>query len=229
MNIVMIGGSHGIGYSYYKKAISKGDNVKVLSRNQHDLKQEDWIEFDILEHLEDDKDLPKTFDSIDALIYLPGTVNLKPASNIGYQSLMKDFELNVVGAFKCINFYHKNLKKSDQPSISLFSSVVAKTGMPFHSSVGICKGAIEGLVKNLAAEFAPKIRVNALALSLIDTPLTERIVKNEKALASSIEKHPLKRIGSADEVSDMLQVLTHFSPWMTGQIITYDGGLSSSL
>lgn len=227
MNIVIIGGSYGIGYSYYKKVKDKGDNIKILSRTQGEINGDDWIKFDIMKSLEEDQPFPETFDKIDSLIYLPGSIKLGLFSSFKKDDILDDYKLNVLGAFEAVKAYRKELKKSDSASINFISSIVAQTGMSLHSVVGMSKGALEGLVRNLAAELAPKVRVNALALSLVDTPLAKNITKNEKVLEKTIEKHPLKRIGNPDEVSDMLQVLTHFSPWLTGQVITYDGGITS--
>lgn len=227
MNIIMIGGSTGIGFEYYKKAVARGDKVVVLSRTQQEVADSDWKYFDILECLDGNIQFPDVFDSIDALIYLPGSVNLGSFKRFSKDDAIDDFKLNTVGAFEAVKYYHKSLSKSENPSITFFSSVVVQTGMSFHALVGMSKGAIEGLTRNLAAELAPKIRVNAIAPSLVETPLTSKLTSNEKSVENISKSHPLKRIGNADELSDMLQVLTHFSPWMTGQVIAYDGGISS--
>ena len=227
MNIVMVGGSTGIGFEYYKKAVSRGDKVVVLSRTQQKVADYDWKQFDILDFLDGRGDLPDVFESIDALIYLPGSVNLGSFKRFSKDDVLNDFKLNTLGAFEVVKKYHKALSKAENPSITFFSSVVAQTGMTFHTLVGMSKGAIEGLTKNLAAELAPKIRVNAIAPSLVATPLTSKLTSNEKSVENIAKTHPLKRIGSVNELSDMLQVLTHFSPWMTGQVIAYDGGISS--
>ena len=227
MNIVMIGGSHGIGSHYYKNAKKKGDSIKVLSRTQGELSDEDWIQFDILKVINGESTFPETFESIDALIYLPGTVNLGIIKQFSAEQMIEDLKLNVVGAFLSVKACMKALKASENASVTLMSSVVAQTGMTLHSMVGSSKGAVEGLMRNLAAELSPKIRVNALALSLVDTPLTKSITKNEKSLETSKDKHPLKRIGDPEEIAEMLQVLTHFSKWMTGQVVTIDGGISA--
>ena len=227
MNIVMIGGSHGIGFEYYKKMKNKGDNLKVLSREQLEVAEDDWLEFDVMKFISGEKNFPQTFECIDCFIYLPGSVNLGVLTSFKAKDFLEDYKLSVVGAYETMKACLPNLKNSDKASINFFSSVVAQTGMSLHSLVGTNKGAIEGLTRNLAAELAPKIRVNALALSLVETPLSQYITDRDKAKEASIKKHPLKKIGDPSEVADMLQVLTHFSPWMTGQIISYDGGISA--
>ena len=100
--------------------------------------------------------------------------------------------------------------------------------MPFHSSVSSSKGAIEGLAKSLAAELSPKIRVNVIAPSLVNTPLANRFLNNDIKIEKSANRHPLKRIGSASDIANLIDYLiSDKSSWITGQIIAVDGGLST--
>ena len=90
------------------------------------------------------------------------------------------------------------------------------------------KGAIEGLTRSLAAEFAPKIRVNSIAPSILETPLSEKFLNSETKLDNAKNRHPLKQIGSAKDISEVVKfLLEDNSKWMTGQIIPIDGGMSS--
>jgi NAD(P)-dependent dehydrogenase (short-subunit alcohol dehydrogenase family) len=101
--------------------------------------------------------------------------------------------------------------------------------MPFHASVASAKAAVEGLVKSLAAEFAPRIRVNAIAPSLTNTPLAQSLLSSEDRQKASAERHPLKRIGSPQEIAALAQyLLTDEGSWVTGQIFHVDGGMSST-
>ena len=100
--------------------------------------------------------------------------------------------------------------------------------MPFHSSVATAKAAIEGLAKSLAAEYAPKMRVNVIAPSIVDTPLANRFLNNEAKIQKSAEKHPLSRVGNKEDIAEMISfLLSEKSSWMTGQVISVDGGLST--
>ena len=113
-------------------------------------------------------------------------------------------------------------------SVVFFSTVAVKLGMPFHSSVSASKGAIEGLTRSLAAEFAPKIRVNAIAPSILNTPMSEKFLNSETKIENARNRHPLKEIGSANDIAEMVKfLLIDESKWMTGQIIPFDGGMSS--
>ena len=112
-------------------------------------------------------------------------------------------------------------------SVVLFSTVAVQKGMPYHASIAAAKGAIEGLTRSLASEWAPKIRVNAIAPSLVDTPLSAKLTANAKIKEQSIEKHPLKRIGTPEDIaSAAVYLLSDDSSWVTGQILAVDGGMS---
>ena len=120
------------------------------------------------------------------------------------------------------------MKKQENASIVLFSTVAVSQGMPFHASIAAAKGAIEGLTRSLAAEFAPKIRVNCIAPTLTNTPLASSILRNEDAIERANNRHPLKQINSAEDVAQMASFLIGDNAKnITGQIFHVDGGLSS--
>ena len=151
-NIVIIGGTKGIGKSIVSEVVDN-NNVVCLSRNQTDFKHDNYTyhHFDAL--VDDYPDL----DSVDCLIYCPGSINLKPISTLSLDDFRNDFELNVIGAVRAIKKYLNLLKKSGSASILLFSTVATKLGMPYHASVSVAKSGIDGLVKTLGSELAPKV------------------------------------------------------------------------
>ena len=133
-----------------------------------------------------------------------------------------------MGAIAVIQKLLPNLKQAETSSIVLFSTVAVQTGMGFHASIAASKGAIEGLARSLASEFAPKIRVNCIAPSLTDTPLAERLLNSPEKREASAARHPLKAIGApADIASAAAFLLSDQASWMTGQILHIDGGMSS--
>jgi NAD(P)-dependent dehydrogenase (short-subunit alcohol dehydrogenase family) len=168
-------------------------------------------------------------DFLDGIVYLPGTINLKPFRSLKEQDYIYDFQVNVLGAVKTIKANLQRLKKSSNyPSIVLVSTVAVSQGMPFHTSVAASKAAIEGITRSLAAELAPKIRVNCVAPSLTDTPLAEKLLNSESKIENSKDRHPLREIGEPEDIASMITfLLSNKSKWMTGQILHVDGGLSS--
>jgi NAD(P)-dependent dehydrogenase (short-subunit alcohol dehydrogenase family) len=167
-------------------------------------------------------------DSLDGLAYCPGTINLKPFHRFTDAEIADDWTVNVMGAVRAIRGALPLLKKGQLPSVVLFSSVAVQQGMAFHASVAMAKGAVEGLTRSLAAEFAPAIRVNALAPSITDTPLAARILSAPEKKTAAAERHPMKKIGSPADLAEMAAfLLSEKSAWITGQVIGVDGGLST--
>jgi NAD(P)-dependent dehydrogenase (short-subunit alcohol dehydrogenase family) len=221
---LIIGASSGIGKILSNTLHKKGEKTIAFSRSAPEAVYSDYYKHDILSSAE----LPKLEESIDGLVYCPGSINLKPFRTFKQQDFENDFKLNVLGAIKSIQAYTQNLLSSKQASIVLFSTVAVQTGMPFHSSVSISKGAIEGLTKALAAEFSPKIRVNCVAPSLTSTAMANKLINTPEKLEASNNRHPLKRIGNPEDIANTVEfLLSPHSSWITGQIIHVDGGMSS--
>ena len=224
-NILLIGGSSGIGYELTKK-LEKDNNVFVSTRNPDKFTGSNITSNKL--DLDEDYNTDWLPESIHGFIYLPGTINLRPFKGIKPSTFMDDFNINVMGCVKILQKVLPRLQSADNPSIVMFSTVAVKLGMPFHSSVSASKGAIEGLTRSLAAEFAPKIRVNAIAPSILDTPMAEKFLNSDSKKDNAKNRHPMKEIGSAQDISEMVNfLLSEKSKWMTGQIIPFDGGISS--
>ncbi len=227
-NYLVVGGSSGIGLALVKKLVGEGHQVWSASRSKGEIPHSvNYISFDVLNDVTELKNqLP---DVLDGLAYCPGTINLKPFGRFTPEDFTKDFEINVLGAVKTVQASITALKKSGNASILLFSTVAVQTGMSFHSSIAASKGAVEGLTKSLAAEFASNhIRVNAIAPSLTETPLAQTLISTPEKKEASDKRHPLGRIGTADELADAAYfLLSPNSSWITGQILGIDGGMSS--
>jgi 3-oxoacyl-[acyl-carrier protein] reductase len=226
-NILIIGASSGIGLELAGKLKEK-NNIFAMSRSRGELSESEnikWKKFDVLNDELDTDFLP---DHLDGLVYCPGSINLKPFRGIKVADVMSEFELNALGAFKVIQAVLPKLKKSAGASVVLFSTVAVKQGMPYHSSIGMAKGAVEGMTRSLAAEFAPSIRVNAIAPSLTDTPLATRLLSSDERRDSSAQRHPLKRVGKPADLASMAKfLLSDDASWITGQIMAVDGGMSA--
>ena len=222
-HILIIGGTKGIGKAIIDLLIEE-NKITCMSRNVSDYNHENYNHLQLDATLDNFPDL----DKIDSLVYCPGSINLKPISNLSIEDFRNDFELNVIGAVKSIKKYLPLLKKGENPSILLFSTVATKLGMPYHASVSASKSAIDGIVKTLGAELAPKIRINAIAPTITNTELASKILRNEKVLENMIERHPLKKILSANEVAKMAKFLiSEDGSSISGQIINMDAGIVS--
>lgn len=222
--ILIAGASSGIGAALAQELSTQSHEVISLSRNTPAVAVTQHITYDIK-----NAELPPAIDgALDGLVYCPGSINLKPFKSLKTTDFQNDFEVNMLGAVKTIQAYLSNLSASNNASIVLFSTVAVQTGMPYHSSVAAAKGAVEGFARALAAELAPKIRVNVIAPSLVKTPLAARLTDNETKVAAASERHPLKRIGEPEEIAALAAyLLSDNSKWITGQILHIDGGMSS--
>ncbi len=199
----------------------------ALSRSEGELANLDNVTYNIYDAAES-TGFPEVTGSVDGVAYCPGSINLKPFHRLTEKEFVDDFNINLLGAVRTIQKLLPNLKEADEPSIVLFSTVAVQTGMGFHASVSAAKGAVEGLTRSLAAEFAPKIRVNCIAPSLTDTPLAERLLNTPEKREASAARHPLKKVGMPDDIASMAEfLLTGKSGWITGQIFHIDGGMSS--
>ncbi|RAK21675.1 NAD(P)-dependent dehydrogenase (short-subunit alcohol dehydrogenase family) [Flavobacterium aquaticum] len=227
-NILLIGGSYGIGLAIAQE-IQNENNVFVASRTNENLSglNVTHIPFDAYTDILDTSKLPAV---IDGLVYCPGSINLRPFKGLKPEAFETDLQINFISLIKVIKAVLPNLTAGEQSSIVLFSSVAASMGMPFHTSVAAAKGAIEGFAKALAAEYAPKIRVNVIAPSLTDTPLADKFLNNETKQEKSAERHPLKRFGKPEDSAQMATfLLSDKSSWISGQIFHVDGGMSTLL
>ena len=222
----MIGGSYGIGLPLVK-ILNKEFNVHVACRTNDQLQSENvnFIKFDALNDEFDNSLIP---DEIHGFVYLPVSINLRPFKGLSVEAFKQDLEINLISLIKVLKTVMPKLVAADNSSIVLMSTVAVQRGMPFHSSVSASKGAIEGLTKSLAAEYAPKIRVNAVAPSIVDTPLANRFLNNDLKIEKSAQKHPMKRVGNSADIAETINfLLSEKSSWMTGQIIGVDGGTST--
>ncbi|SMD43242.1 NAD(P)-dependent dehydrogenase, short-chain alcohol dehydrogenase family [Aquiflexum balticum DSM 16537] len=220
-NIVIIGGNSGIGKVILEKLTEMGAKVYNYSRSG-----EGDHKLDVAEDFDGIPNLPEV---IDGLVYCPGTINLKPFHRFTIEDFQKDYNVNVLGAVRVLQACMKGLKKSDSAAVVLFSTVAVGIGLGFHSSISSAKGAVEGLAKSLAAEWAPnKIRVNVVAPSLTDTPLASQLLGTEDKKEASNKRHPLGRYGQPEDIaSAAVYLLSDNASWMTGQVMHLDGGLSS--
>jgi len=228
MKYLIVGGSKGIGLAITEQLLLENQEVIVLSRTSDSLPVHANLEHQTFDVLTDDIGEIELPEQLDGLVYCPGSINLKPFRALKPEAFTADFEINVLGAIKILKKCQKSLSKSGSSSVVLFSTVAVGQGMPYHTSVATSKGAIEGLGKSLAAEWAPKVRVNILAPSLTNTPLAEKLLSTDDKKTASDNRHPLKRIGQPEDLAAMAcLLLSEKGSWISGQVIGIDGGMSS--
>lgn len=227
-NYFIVGASSGIGQKLAEALVQAGHVVYATYHSHPYQSTKPHLHYHALNVLDNKPNLDFLPESIDGLIYCPGSINLKPFERISNEDFIADYQLQVLGAIKIIQATLPRLKKSSGASIVLYSTVAVQLGLNFHSMVATSKGALEGLTKALAAEYAPKIRVNCIAPSLTDTPLAATLLSSDQKREANAQRHPLKRIGTADDIANMTEfLLSEKASWMTGQIVSVDGGMST--
>ena len=212
---LIIGGTKGIGKAIVEQL--SDHECFIVSRNESSLSNHFMV--DALSG-----DLPD-IEGLTGLVYCPGSINLKPFHRLTQQDFIDDYQKNVLGVVRVLQFYFRTLKKN-KGSVVLFGTVASQQGMPFHASIAAAKGGLEALSRSLAAEWAPNIRVNIINPSLTDTPLAEALLSTEQKRENAAQRHPLKKIGSPEDIAKGA-VFCLENDWVTGQTIGIDGGMSS--
>ena len=215
--ILLVGSSSAACQDFYNNHKNSYDFIR-MSRddNYSDIKNFDLFNADSYVNINE---------NIDGIVYFPGTINLKQFSRLDVADFQNDFNVNVIGLVSILKYYYNKLNAGS--SVVLFSTVAVKLGMPFHSTVATSKSAIVGLTRSLAAEWAPKIRVNCISPSIFDSKMSAKMLSNEKSAERIGNNHPLKRYGNPSDISSLISFLiSNNSKWITGQNISVDGGMS---
>lgn len=224
---VLVGATSGIGKNVASRLARQGATVYSLSRHAGESEADDGIVHADCDVLSGESEFPQIDEPIDGLAYFPGTINLRPFHLLRHKDFLNDLEVDYLGAVKTLQHFLPQLKKSESASAVLMSTVAVQTGLPFHASIAGAKGAVEGLTRSLAAELAPRIRVNAVAPSLTNTPLAESLLNQTAKREAASKRHPLQRIGEPNDIAAAVYfLLTGESGWITGQVLSVDGGLS---
>lgn len=226
---LIAGGSRGIGLELVRMLAPEATRIDVWSRQPDQLDVGGTVRHIVCDFTGAEP-LPEPPESLRGAVYCPGTVNLKSFRAMSEADFRRDWELNLLGAVRFLKACQPRLTEADgdPASVVLFSTVAVGQGMAMHSSVAAAKGAVEGLVRSLAAEWAPQVRVNAIAPALVDTPLVDRMLSTPEKREAMAARYPLKRVGTAADAAACARfLLSPASGWMTGQVIGLDGGMSA--
>ena len=227
-NFLIIGGSTGIGNHLARQLAVTHRVYATYNKHTTTPQENEQISFHFCNILDEEADFSYLPEKLHGIVYCPGSINLKPFARIQPEDFINDYRLNVIGAVKIIQQLLPKLKVASNAAIVLFSTVAVQQGFNFHSMVAASKGAIEGLTKALAAELAPSIRVNCIAPSITETPLSFSLLNTDIKKEANASRHPLKRIGNPADIANMASfLLSDEASWITGQIMAVDGGMSS--
>lgn len=232
--ILVFGGSGGIGGALARHLARKGHTLHLVGRDAGRLQtiaDDTDATFSVADVL-DTASIPQAVaaagESLSGLVYAVGSINLKPLGRLTPADFEHDFRLNAMGAALAVQSALPALKKHDgMSSVVLFSSVAVQQGFSAHASISMAKGAVEGLTRALAAELAPRIRVNAIAPSLVKTPLAAPLTASDTMALALAQMHPLPRLGEPEDIASLAAfLLSDEASWVTGQVFALDGGRS---
>lgn len=226
--VLIVGASSGIGFESAARFHEDGCEVIAACRGEGRLSELEGVRHIAFDALNDPLPQEVVDEPLDGLVYCPGTITLKPFRALSEDDFLDDFRINVLGAVRVVKGALPALKRSKCASVVMFSTVAVQTGMSYHASIASAKGGVEGLVRSLAAELAPAVRVNAIAPSLTDTPLASRLLGSDQKRHHAEARHPLGRIGSpGDQAAAVHFLISERSSWITGQVLHVDGGFST--
>lgn len=227
---VVAGGSRGIGREIVRRLAPTAGRIDVWSRAVDELEPAVNVLHAPCDLADPAAPLPEAPASIQGLVYCPGTITLKSFRALSEADFRHDLEVNLLGAVRVLQACQPRLSGADggAASVVLFSTVAVAQGMPMHASIAAAKGAVEGLCRSLAAEWAPRVRVNCVAPALVDTPLAARLLSSPEKREALAARSPMRRLGTpADAAALACFLLSAESGWITGQVLGVDGGLSA--
>ena len=231
MRIVVTGGAQGIGFASVETLTNENHDVVVIDKNSEKLKEVkeklgcETVNIDITNE-KDVSDFFDTMNEIDALVNNAGIWIPEHLSDMSLANQLEVVDVNLVGTLYCTKYALPKIKKTSSSAIINLTSAAAKTNSPGLGLYAATKAAIEALTRQWALE-VPPIRVNAVGPGLI---ITEGTAENYQGRARELRANavPLKRVGEASDVADVIKFLiSDEARYVNGQIIYIDGGLTA--
>jgi NAD(P)-dependent dehydrogenase (short-subunit alcohol dehydrogenase family) len=237
---VVIGGiSGGIGSALAEQLCRTGDRVVGFARNTQGLEAVRARHPEIEVHSCDATDpealsscfeqIIATHGQIDAYAHAIGSIFIKPAHLTSTEDWHHTVLTNLGSAFYALRAATKHMSRQSRGSCLFFSTAAAQVGIANHEAIAAAKGGIEAMVRSAAATYAPRgLRINAIAPSLTDTPLAGPMISNPKMLEISKRMHPLGDIAQPADIASLAEwLLSANARFVTGQVFTIDGGIST--
>jgi len=233
--VIILGAHGGIGEALARRLADQGHSLFLTARDKEsisDLGKElkarttalDVTDTDAIAEVVGSAD---EGDGIAGLAYCIGNIVLKPLKSATAEDFVDTFKLNTLGAALSIKAAAQSLKQAGG-SVVLFSTVAVAQGFGNHSVISTAKAGVEGLTRALAAELAPDVRVNAIAPSITNTGIAEKLLSSDQVAKGLGDMHPIGRYGEPDDIASMAaMLLASDSGWITGQVIGVDGGRGS--
>jgi len=234
MTTLIIGATGGVGAALARRLHARSESVFLAGRDESALKSlaeevdAPCMACDVLDsdQLEAVVEAAGESGELTNLVFAAGSIDLAPLRRLDRESARASFELNAVSAAEALRLAEPHVKKNGGAAV-LFSTVAVGQGFVSHAAISMAKGAVEGLTRAVAAEWAPKARINAIAPSLLDTGIAQPLLSNDKMRDGLAKMHALERLGEADDAASLAAFLiSDEAGWITGQVFPVDGGRS---
>lgn len=234
MTTLIFGATGGVGSALARKLHARGESIVLAGRDEDALgalgKELD-APFKVCDVLDSDQieaavEAAADEGDLAGLAFAAGSIDLAPLRRMTRDMARESFELNTVSAAEALRLAEPHLKKHNGSAV-LFSTVAVGQGFVSHAAISMAKGAVEGLTRAVAADWAPKARINAVAPSLLDTGIAQPLLSNDKMREGLAKMHALERLGEADDAAALAAfLLSDEAGWITGQVFPVDGGRS---
>lgn len=194
----------------------KGSKIKIFNR---DIGELDNLEADLANFIKENEL------EITHFVHCAGFMKMLPLKVVSTESLEKTFSINVFSAMILIKTLNsKRHNNSALKNVVLVSSNISNFGAKSFSVYSASKAALDGMMRSLAIELGPTVRINSVLPGAVETEMTKDIFANEELITRMRQTYPLG-LGDAQNITDAIAFLmSNKSAWMTGQQITVDGG-----